>query len=333
MEDTPRFRIARVADGQGPRAALDAVAEQVDLADRVGDAVFLKPNFTYPFPKAGVTTSRPFLVAVVSLLRDLGVRRICLGEGEGGYNAFSMDETFAAFELDELERRFGLEVVNLARWPSTHVEVEGRRGSWRVPIPAPIVEGFDSYLSLPVPKVHSMTRMSGAVKNQWGIVQDPMRLGLHCGFEEIVSAVTEALPRPLALVDGSWGLTGNGPMVEGEAIELGWVAAADDLWACDAVLCRLMGQPIAKVQPLGWARRRGLVPDLAGCDLPDDLDGFVDDRFYLRRNLWNRVAKATWYSPRLNHLVYFSRASGALHRVMYSVRRKPEELSARGVDW
>ena len=68
-------------------------------------------------------------------------------------------------------------------------------------------------------------------------------------------------------------------------------------------------------------------------DLPDDLDRYLDDRFYLKRNLWNRVAKLTWYSPRLNHLVYFSKASSALHKVMYSIREKPDELSARGVDW
>ena len=34
-----------------------------------------------------------------------------------------------------------------------------------------------------------------------------------------------------------------------------------------------------------------------------------------------------------NHLVYFSKASSALHKVMYAIREKPDELSARGVDW
>jgi hypothetical protein len=160
-----------------------------------------------------------------------------------------------------------------------------------------------------------------------------MRLALHVGIDEILTAVTARLPNPIALVDGTWGLTGNGPMIEGEAIELGWVAGADDLWLCDAVLCHLMGQPPEKVQPLGFGMAQGLVPSLEGSRLPADLDQFVDERFYLKRNLWNRVAKATWYSPRLNHLVYFSGASGLLHRVMYSVRSKPDELSARGVDW
>jgi uncharacterized protein (DUF362 family) len=328
---TAGFAIARQEGDL--RAALARVLDELGITARLGSSVFLKPNFTYPFPKEGVTTSREVIEALVGLLRDAGVQRICLGEGEGGYNAFSMDETFTAFRLEELTERFGLEVVNLNRWPSTIVPVEGRRGRWDVPVPTPLLEEFDTFVTLPVPKVHAMTRMSGAVKNQWGIVQDPMRLALHLGIDEILAEVTARLPNPVAVVDGTWGLTGNGPMIEGEAIELGWVAAADDLWLCDLVLCQLMGQAPEPVQPLGWGLRQGLVPELATSRLPADLDEFVDARYFLKRNAWNRLAKVTWYSARLNHLVYFSKASGVLHRVMYSVRRKPEELSARGVDW
>lgn len=319
--------------GDDAVAAVRRVAEGLDLAGGVGDAVFLKPNFTYPFPKAGVTTTRPVLEAVVQVLSDLGCGRICIGEGEGGYNAFAMDETFAAFALDELTARYGVEVVNASNWPSLEVRVEGRRGTYDVHLPKPLYEEFDSFISLPVPKVHCMTGISGAVKNEWGIVQDQMRLAFHCAFEEIITEVVDRLPNPYALVDGTFGLTRNGPMIEGETIDLGWVAGADDLWLADAVLCRIMDVPLRSVAHLRWGDDHGRVPALGAADLPDDLDHYLDDRFYLKRNLWNRVAKLTWYSPRLNHLVYFSKASSALHKVMYSIREKPDELSARGVDW
>ena len=319
--------------GDDAVAAVRRVAEGLDLAGGVGDAVFLKPNFTYPFPKAGVTTTRPVLEAVVQVLSDLGCGRICIGEGEGGYNAFAMNETFAAFSLDELTARYGVEVVNASNWPSLEVRVEGRRGTYDVHLPKPLYEEFDSFISLPVPKVHCMTGISGAVKNEWGIVQDQMRLAFHCAFEEIITEVVDRLPNPYALVDGTFGLTRNGPMIEGETIDLGWVAGADDLWLADAVLCRIMDVRLRSVAHLRWGDDHGRVPALGAADLPDDLDRYLDDRFYLKRNLWNRVAKLTWYSPRLNHLVYFSKASSALHKVMYSIREKPDELSARGVDW
>lgn len=327
----PRFVIERQHDDV--LAAVRRVAEGLDLAGRVGDSVFLKPNFTYPFPKAGVTTTRPVLEAVVTVLADAGVRRICIGEGEGGYNAFSMDETFRAFALDELVDRFGVEVVNASAWPSLEVRVEGRRGTYDVHLPRPLYEEFDAFITLPVPKVHCMTGISGAVKNEWGIVQDQMRLAFHCAFDEIITEVVDRLPSPFAIVDGTYGLTRNGPMIEGETIDLGWIAGADDLWLADAVLCRIMDVPLRSIAHLRYGLDRGRVPALDAAELPADLDDFLDDRFYLKRNLWNRVAKLTWYSPRLNHLVYFSAASSALHKVMYSIREKPDELSARGVDW
>ena len=331
MSVRPRFVIAR--QGDDVVGAVRRVAEDLGLGARVGDSVFLKPNFTYPFPKAGVTTTRPVLEAVVQVLADLGCRRICIGEGEGGYNAFAMDETFAAFALDDLTARYGVEVVNVSKWPSLTVAVDGRRGRYEVHLPQPLFEEFDSFITLPVPKVHCMTGISGAVKNEWGIVQDQMRLAFHCAFDEIISEIVDRLPTPFAIVDGTHGLTRNGPMIEGITLDLGWVGGGDDLWMVDAVLCRIMGVPLRSVAHLRHADDRGRVPALDQVDLPADLDAFVDDRFYLKRNLWNRVAKLTWYSPRLNHLVYFSKASSLLHRVMYAVREKPDELSARGVDW
>lgn len=327
----PRFVIER--QGEDVVAAVQRVADGLGLAGAVGDAVFLKPNFTYPFPKAGVTTTREVLEAVVRVLSDLGCRRICIGEGEGGYNAFAMDETFRAFALDELTDRYGVEVVNASKWPSLEVTVEARRGTYRVHLPRPLYEEFDSFITLPVPKVHCMTTISGAVKNEWGIVQDQMRLAFHCGFDEIITEVVDRLPHPFAIVDGTYGLTRNGPMIEGVTIDLGWVGGGDDLWLTDAVLCHLMGVPLRSVGHLRHGDDHGRVPALAASDLPADLDDYVDERFYLKRNLWNRVAKLTWYSPRLNHLVYFSKASSALHKVMYAIREKPDELSARGVDW
>lgn len=327
----PRFVIER--QGDDVVAAVRRVADGLGLAGAVGDAVFLKPNFTYPFPKAGVTTTRAVLEAVVEVLSDLGCRRICIGEGEGGYNAFAMDETFRAFALDEMTDRYGVEVVNASKWPSLEVTVEARRGTYHVHLPRPLYEEFDSFITLPVPKVHCMTTISGAVKNEWGIVQDQMRLAFHCGFDEIITEVVDRLPRPFAIVDGTHGLTRNGPMIEGVTIDLGWVGGGDDLWLTDAVLCHLMGVPLRSVAHLRHGDDHGRVPALAAADLPADLDEFVDERFYLKRNLWNRVAKLTWYSPRLNHLVYFSTASSALHKLMYAIREKPDELSARGVDW
>ncbi len=325
----PRFDIRQQGDSltETIHQLLEAIPGPRD------GAVFVKPNFTYPFEKPGVTTTRDFLVALVEALSDRGVHRICLGEGEGGYNAFSMDATFASFRLDELERRYGIEVVNVNRWPSREFEVEARGRVYRASLPSPLFEDFDTLLSTPVPKVHCMTTISGATKNLWGLVQDTLRLRLHCALPQILSKVIQALPGSFAVCDGTYGLTRNGPMVDGEVIPLGWVAASNDLWLHDLMMCRIMGFPATRVQHLAHAVHHGVAPRIEECDLMPKWETFVDNRFYLQRNVWNRVAKAAWFSPTINHLVYTSKASGLLHKAMYSVRRKSPDLLARGVDW
>jgi uncharacterized protein (DUF362 family) len=329
-EAKPVFSVRR--QGSNLSAAVSMVLEEVSAPQR-GDTVFVKPNFTYPYEKPGVTTTRAFLVALVEGLKDRGVDRICIGEGEGGYNAFSMDETFQAFELDNLAARYGITYANVNRWPSKDLIVEHHGRTYNVRFPAPILSDFDSFISAPVPKVHCMTTISCAVKNQWGLVQDLMRLRLHIAFEPIVAKITETLGRAIVVCDGSYGLTRNGPMVDGEALELGWVAGSNNFWLHDLMMCRIMRFQVSEVSHLQYALRHGLAPAVENCALSAGWENFVDERFYLRRNAWNRLAKITWYSPSLNHLVYTSRASGALHKAMYAIRNKSPDLQARGVDW
>lgn len=326
-----RFAISKI--NGNPRVAVGQVLDRAGFPAKAGKSVFIKPNFTYPFFKAGVTTTREVLVATVEYLKDLGVRRIVIGEGDGGYNSFSMEQTFANYRLDELVKSHRIEVVNSSKWPSLTLDVKARRGDFRVNVPKPLFEEFDSFITVPVPKVHAMTTISNAVKNQWGIVQDSMRLHFHCAFDEIITELCRRLPNAFALVDGTYGLTKNGPMIEGITLDLGWVSACDNLWMNDRLMCEIMRLPMSKVEHLVYAEKLGLMPARATCELPPDFDSFVDDRFYLKRNFWNYVAKSTWYSRRWNHFVYFGRLSTLLHKVMYSIRHKPKELSAKGVDW
>lgn len=315
------------------RSCLEAVADDIHLRSRVGQSVFIKPNFTYPFFKEGVTTTRGVIVALAELLRDYGCERIAVGDGEGGYNAFSMDTTFVNFDLHDEMHRLGVEIVNLAKWPSMTIPVRHGSADLEVPVPRPLFEEFDCVITLPVPKVHCMTTISNGLKNQWGVVQDVMRIRLHYALPAILLELNRRLPNLTVIVDGTYGLTRNGPMIDGEVVPLGWISGCDNVFLNDTLLCELMGIPAKTVAHLAYAERRGMVPGPDSYERPSNFSDFSSDAFYLRRNLWNRVAKLTWHSRRLNHLVYFSRASGALHRAMYAVRHKPSELHAKGIDW
>ena len=70
-------------------------------------AIFIKPNLTYPKFKKGVTTRIEFIESLVAVLRQINSStKIYIGEGEGGYNSFSMTEALQSMGFYELEKRF-----------------------------------------------------------------------------------------------------------------------------------------------------------------------------------------------------------------------------------
>lgn len=320
------FRMEATAD---PRACLARFVPDVFPWATRGAAVFIKPNMTYASFKKGVTTTPDMIESLIAVLKDLGVRRICVGEGEGGYNSFRMADTLGSYGADEWRRRYGVKVAVVNDWPSMTITVENRHGPFDAHFPRALRDEFDGVITMPVPKVHAMTVMSGAVKNQWGLVQDSMRLRLHLALPEILYEFHRSVQPVGVIIDGTYGLTRNGPMIEGVALELGWVAAASDVWTADMALAGIMKFDPKSVPYL----RHALEQDVTFEDSRAVWQPFEDDRFYLRVNIWNRAARLTWRSPSLNHFVYFSSASTALHRVMYRIRQAPPDLAVRGRDW
>ncbi len=68
--------------------------------------VFVKPNFTYPFYKEGVTTSPKLLRILLEILKDRA-DRVILGESDGGNHSFSADTSFKGHGMDEICKEIG----------------------------------------------------------------------------------------------------------------------------------------------------------------------------------------------------------------------------------
>src|SRR5215471_17632531 len=113
----PRVYLDRLESGYLPpiQAGLDWIGLSSKL--RWGDTVFIKPNLTFPVFRKGVMTNPQCLEDVVIALRDY-TDRIIVGEADsGGYNRFSIDHVFDAIGLRDLQRRYGIQIVNLSSHP------------------------------------------------------------------------------------------------------------------------------------------------------------------------------------------------------------------------
>jgi len=74
--------------------------------------VYLKPNFTYPYFKPGVTTSPAMIAALVKSLKSL-TDKITIVESDGGAHAWSADEAFEGHNLPDMAQRYGITTSNL----------------------------------------------------------------------------------------------------------------------------------------------------------------------------------------------------------------------------
>src|SRR3990167_8673840 len=88
-------------------------------------AVFIKPNLTYPLYRKGVTTRVDFVRSLVSVLKKLNAEiKIYIGEGDGGYNSYSMTDAFQNMGFMKLKDTFSdVEIINLSKVPSRPVMI------------------------------------------------------------------------------------------------------------------------------------------------------------------------------------------------------------------
>ena len=205
-------------------------------------AIFIKPNLTYPSYRKGVITRRDFVAALVDSLRKINTTtKIYIGEGEGGYNSFSMTEAMRNMGFSKIAEAYtNVEIVNLSEVQTQSVELQAEGRPYYLQLPSIFFNEIDFSITCPVPKVHCMTGITLATKNQWGCLPDTMRLKNHYVFDEIIGQVCEKLKFRYAFLDGKYGLDNNGPIV-GNPVEVNWFVASNSLGAFDMVVSEMMG--------------------------------------------------------------------------------------------
>ena len=284
--------------------------------------VALKPNLTYPYHRPGITTSPAVLRSTVRVLRDY-TAHIAIVETDGGYGAWKATEAFNGHQLYDLRDEFGIEVVNLCDEPSEMISFVSRLRRHALPLPLRLLRNTDVFLTMPVPKIHCMTGVSLAFKNQWGCVPDVMRLWRHYIFDDAIIAIDKAL-RPAVLADGTHFLDDNGPM-EGRPVPMNLIIAADRAGSFDRYVTELMGVPWTRIGHLRAAVAAGAMPaDITEiqCNVPPEKAR--SHVFRLHRTVRNYVALTGFKSRFLTWFGYeswFGRV--VLHSILYAIVGRP----------
>ena len=282
--------------------------------------VFLKPNLTWSRPMPGVTTTPELIEAVVQAIKS-HTSHIIIGESDGGYHSFDAEEALESHGLYDIAKRYGVQVINLSDLPSEEASATVGGDRVTVELPSLLLRDVDVFITLPVPKVHVMTRVSLAFKNQWGCIPKTMRLRNHPQFVEKIIAINKLLKPRIAIFDGTYFLDRTGPMI-GDPVRMNLLVAANDIGAGSLACCRIMNIDPWKVKHFTLARQEGMFPNsLDEVVLNQPIESFCHHQFRLERTLINWIALAAFNSDALTQLLYDSAFADPIHRVLYAVRK------------
>src|SRR2546428_8492269 len=114
------------------RAAFEYIGLTAELS--APRKIFVKPNFTFPRPASGVTTSRDMLEITLRLLSESGAE-VFVGESNGGYGSFTAAEAFAGHRLSDICKASHTQPIDLSTQEKVEVsdEIGGKRTAVTLP--------------------------------------------------------------------------------------------------------------------------------------------------------------------------------------------------------
>lgn len=238
-------------------AHLNAVTHNGELC--AGMRVVLKPNLVTARHAENAATTHPLLIrAVCDALRDRGVSDITIADSPGGpYVPAALKTVYAVTGVSKLA-----DVAQL-NYDTGWKRIETPE-AYLCPdfnIINPLLQA-DYIINLPKLKTHSLTLLSGSVKNMFGSIPGLQKPELHYRFKDIESfsrmlAELCVLTGPrLTIMDAVDTMEGNGP-TGGKRRFLGLTIASRDPFALDWYAAGLMGIESEKIDMLRIGRDRG----------------------------------------------------------------------------
>ncbi len=220
-----------------------------------GSCVLLKPNILMAKePEFGIDTHPEVVRAVIRVLKDINCH-IFVGDGPSVWGREIKD-------TDEVYRRSG--ITQLCRDEKVElVKFDKRRMREKFPLTT-WLDHCDYLINLPKFKTHELTLLTGAIKNNFGLVSGTFKTELHKNYFQkedfakiVVDIFAEAKPA-LTIIDGITAMEGDGPATSGKLRELGLLLAGDDCVALDSVMAKIMGIQPCDVLTTKEAAQRGL---------------------------------------------------------------------------
>jgi len=208
--------------------------------DRLASAskILLKPNLLSATPpERAVTTHPDFVRAVISSIREFTSAEIMLGDSPGA-NFGKYEKVLEVTGVGIAAEENGVKIVRVEGFEP--VQKDGFLYS-------SLADEVDLIINLPKIKTHSLTGLTLAVKNMFGLVPGNTKVGFHRSYPsdkvlgaKIFQYFSILGHKTMNIMDGILAHEGDGPS-RGTPVELGIVAACSDAVGLDIAVTRMLG--------------------------------------------------------------------------------------------
>lgn len=228
-----------------PGLVKESIAKGIELIGGIAnlispdDKVLLKPNLLAGIePNRAVTTHPEIFRAVVSVLSDSKIKSH-YGDGPG---VISFRKASIRTGFRKVAKELNVKEIDF-RTSLTRKFPDGRQNrSFEI---YKSIGEFNKIISLPKFKTHELTRITCAVKNQYGTLSFGQKRKFHAAiknreqFARLLLDLNACINPCLYIADAVQAMEGSGPM-NGKPVNLGLIAISEDPVALDATLCRII---------------------------------------------------------------------------------------------
>jgi uncharacterized protein (DUF362 family) len=230
-----------------------AVIKAIDLLGgmsafiKPGAVVMIKPNASFPNPKAWGTGTSPESVKTVALeALKAGAGRVIVADNTMRQGMESFNRSGLAAMLAGIDK---VKILPLQD-ESLFIEVEVPNGkALKTVMIAKLIRKADVLINMPCAKCHSATDVSFGLKNNMGAIwnRDYLHTGtdLHAAIAELAVIVKPHL----TILDATRALVTNGPTGPGKVQELNTIIAGTDPLAVDAYTTTLANWNNRTIKP------------------------------------------------------------------------------------
>ena len=239
----------------------ESLKEAIEAAGGFGvlkSPLIIKPNICAGVDVTGVANTNVEMVEALMKLvleEDKGLSiRIIESDSESKF----ADEAFDKFGYRGLEERwrnlgFDVALINLSRSPMVKVRLDGLY--FKDPELPKVLTESGYFVSVAVAKTHSLTLVTGALKNLFGLLPRKDQSLYHPSINEVIVDLNRFIRPDLCIVDAIEGLEG---VISGRPRRVDAVIVGKRPVSVDATMARVMGFEPERIRHLVEAERYGL---------------------------------------------------------------------------